>query len=176
MSPTSNSPVRVALNAFAIFEGSDRDATTGLYLHLQSLGPIGIVALNLFRAAKCSTRAKEYHRRAHRANAYDRKQWSMDNLCKVLGEHAAALGIRYGWKPDPTQEFHNWVLYVDLPVEIKPADGVIFSGTHQVSFHTSHRGAGPDYPGDWDEVRDASAQRIVAFTQRILEQNSIIAP
>jgi hypothetical protein len=143
------------MNAYEIFEGSDGEATKALYARLETYGPLGIVALNLFRAVKCSTRAKGYRRRAHRSSAYDRKQWSMDNLCQALADHAARLTIRHGWKQDPAQEFHNWVLYVDLP-------------TGQVSFHAAARGLGPDYPGDWDRVKDASAQRIVAWVQRIL--------
>lgn len=71
----------------------------------------------------------------------------MDNLCR----HLAELGeLGWGWKQDPAQEFHNWVLYVDLP-------------NGQVSFHTAARGEGPDYAGDWDRVRDMSPTRICRF-------------
>lgn len=143
-----------------IYNGSDGEATKQLYADLERLGPVGVVALNLFRAHKCSARAKVYRggRRGHgsfRAMAYDRKQWSMDNLCQTLTTSAASLGICWGWKQDPAQEFHRWVLYVDLP-------------TGQVSFHTSARGHGPDYPGDWDGIRDAGAARIIAWINALL--------
>ena len=48
------------MNIHAIYEGSNGDATRALYEHLQTLGPAGVIALNLFRAQKCSTRAKLY--------------------------------------------------------------------------------------------------------------------
>lgn len=145
------------MNAYEVFEGSDADDTVELYRHLETFGPIGIIALNLFRACKCSTRAKRYRRKAHSAEAYGRKQWSMDNLCTALMKHALTLGFSWGWKEDPGQEFHSQVLYVDLP-------------TGQVSFHTERRGLGPEYPGEWDRVQNASAQRICLWVQRLLQQ------
>ena len=48
-------------------------------------------------------------------------------------EHAAGLGIAWGWKQDPATINYPWVLYVDLP-------------TGQVSYHSQFRGEGPDYP------------------------------
>jgi hypothetical protein len=137
-----------------IYLASDGDATKALYTALEAKGPIGIVALNLFRAQKCSERAKGYRRRAHKSEAYERKQWSMNNLCLALFEHSVKLGIGWGWKLDPEQSFHAWVLYVDLP-------------TGQVSFHTADRGKGPDYLGDWDKVPNMSAQRVVSFVTSI---------
>ncbi|MFB3828940.1 MAG: hypothetical protein ACE15B_19395 [Bryobacteraceae bacterium] len=76
--------------------------------------------------------------------------------CRVLAEHGAALGITYGWKEDPAQPFHSWVLYVDLP-------------PGQVSFHTAQRLTGPDYAGDWDG-QHFSANRIIAFCNEILSR------
>lgn len=134
-----------------IFEGSDGEATRRLYDALQAFGPAGVVALNLFRAQKCSTRAKLYRRRSHKGEAYDRKNWSMSNLCDVLAAHSEALDLRWGWKEDPAREFHMQVLYVDLP-----------SG--QVSFHCAARMKGPDYPGDWDGSHQ-SAGRVVKFVE-----------
>lgn len=50
-----------------------------------------------------------------------------DNLCKILTEHGAQLGLEWGWQNDAQQERHKWVIYVLLP-------------TGQVSFHTeSHQ-------------------------------------
>ena len=135
------------MRVVAIYEGSDGDATKGLYATLETLGPRGVVALNLFRAQKNSERAKGYRRRGYRGAAYDRKQWAMDNLTQALT--AAAIygdGLRWGWAEDPDQAFHKWVLYVDLP-------------TGQVSFHTAERGEGPDYPDKWDQPEQYGARR-----------------
>lgn len=143
-----------------VYEGSDGDATKALYTRLEERGAIGIVAANLFRAQKNSERAKVYRggRRgqgSYRGMAYDRKQWAMDNLARILGEHATVLDLRWGWGIDPTQPRHNAVLYVDLP-------------TGQVSFHTEGRGEGPDYPGEWDGIPGKSPDRILRFTARVL--------
>lgn len=143
-----------------IYEGSDGEATKRLYSDLEKIGPRGLIALNLFRASKCSQRAKVYRggnsKGRYRDMAYDRKQWSMDNLCAILTQHAEALGIQWGWKQDPAQEYHDWVLYIDL------------DGFGQVSFHTAGRGKGPDYTGDWDRCRE-SASRIVAFATYVID-------
>lgn len=146
------------LKAIEVYEGSDGEVTRAYYEELYDRGPIGLVAVNLFRAQKCSARAKVYRgglRGVGRFKdmAYDRKNWSMANLCKALVEHGATLGIRFGWKEDPGQEYHGWVLYVDLP-------------QGQVSFHAATRGEGPDYPGEWDGQR-RSAERIIEFCDAV---------
>jgi len=134
-------------NIIAVFEGSDAAATIALYDELKARGPEGLVAMELFRIQKASSRAKVYRGGGFRGRAYDKKQWAMDNLCR----HLRQLGtLRWGWKIDPAQAYHNWVLYVDLP-------------NGQVSFHTAERGEGPDYPADWDGVRNMSPQRICRF-------------
>lgn len=139
-----------------IYTGSDGEATRTLYQRLEPLGPIGIVATNLFRAVKSSMRAKDYRGGRHRRAAYDRKGWAMDNLCAVLAEHAHAAGVvAWGWQVDQAQAFHRHVLYIDLP-------------TGQVSFHTAERGAGPDYPGAWDGSK-ASPERIVRFVAQVID-------
>lgn len=142
--------------AIDIYAGSDGEATKAYYAELEKLGPIGIVAVNLFRAQKCSARAKQYRRHAHRSSAYDRKNWSIENLSAVLNQHAESLGIVYGWKRDPSQEFHNEVLYVELP------------GFGQVSFHSALRLTGPAYAGDWDGVHQSEA-RILAFCDSVMK-------
>lgn len=142
------------MNVIAIYEGSDGDATKALYAALDKLGPIGLIAVNLFRAQKCSSRAKVYRGRSYKAEAYDRKNWSLSLLTLVLEKHAAELQIKWGWREDPRQEFHKWVLYVELP-------------TGQVSFHTAIRGFGPDYLTEWDG-KHLSDQRIVTWVQSLL--------
>lgn len=146
-----------------IYNGSDGNATKALYDRLETYGPVGQVAMNLFRAQKCSARAKVYRggngHGSYRSQAYSRKQYSMQNLAKILGEHAKALGISWGWGRDDRQEKHDTVLYVDLP-------------TGQVSFHTEGRGEGPDYPGKWDGVRNASTGRIIGFCVQVLVERA----
>jgi hypothetical protein len=144
-----------------VYYGSDGAATRALYAHLETLGPIGQVALNLFRASKSSERAKVYRggapgRGSYRGMAYGRKEWSLTNLLDVLERNSDALGICYGWGPDDATPGFPWVLYVDLPTG------------RQVSFHAAARGRGPDYPGQWDGVRDASAERIILWCEQVL--------
>ena len=141
-----------------VWEQSNGTVTTSYYGQLATLGPIGVVALNLFRASKNSHRAKRYRggirgQGSYASMAYSRKQWSMTNLCNTLLEHAKSLSITWGWKKDPAQEFHCWVLYADLP-------------QGQVSFHTEQRGKGPDYLGDWDGQK-LSTERILEFCDSV---------
>ncbi len=143
-----------------VYYGSDGEATKTLYSRLDTLGPAGAVALNLFRAHKNSARAKVYRggirgEGSFRRMAYDRKRYAMDNLARVLGEHAEALGISWGWGVDDTQEHHSAVLYIDTP-------------KGQVSFHTEKRGPGPDYPHEWDHSRDEGAGRICRWILDLL--------
>lgn len=137
-----------------IFEGSDGEATAALYRHLETSGPAGVVAVNLFRAQKNPSRAKVYRGGGYRGMAYDRKQWAMENLCNALAENPIPDIARWGWGEDPDQPVHNAVLYIDLP-------------TGQVSFHTGTRGDGPTYAGDWDGMRGHSADRILRWVARI---------
>lgn len=149
----------VSNEAFRVWRGSDGKATSRMYNALTKLGAAGEVAVALFRANKCSARAKVYRggngRESYRSMAYSRKDWSLERLCELLEKHAEALGMAWGWKEDEAQEWHAWVVYVDLP-----AFG-------QVSFHTSERGRGPSYSGEWDGKR-ASTDRICAFCNAIL--------
>lgn len=140
-----------------IFEGSNGDDTKELYAVLEKLGPVGFIAMNLFRACKCSGRAKVYKGRGSaqwKGNAYDRKNWSLANLCFILAAHAEPLGIRWGWKEDAEQEFHRWVLYVEIP-------------TGQVSFHSEKAMCDVRFAGDWDG-KHQSAPRIVAWVTQVL--------
>lgn len=146
---------------FMIYEGSNGDATKAFYARLEALGPAGFIAANLFRAHKSSVRAKLYRggdrRGSYRGMAYDRKQWALGNLCTALEQHAGALGLTWGWKPDPRERHNPHVLYVDTP-------------HGQVSFHSPVRGAGPDYPGEWDGVRMMGHDRICRWCSRLLTE------
>lgn len=147
-----------------VFTGSDGKATQDLYARLARLGPAGVVAMNLLRAQKNSERAKVYRggnsNGSYKRQAYERKQWAMGQLCVELVAHAAGAGVTsWGWKVDPAAEGpYCWVLYVELP------------DRGQVSFHTDHRGQGPDYPGDWDRNVGASATRIMYFAADVLDR------
>lgn len=144
------------MNVHQIYLGSDGEATSALYARLEALGAVGLVAVNLFRAQKCSERAKVYRGRGYRSEAYERKNWSLGNLCAALESKSAALGLAWGWRRDPQQEFFPWVLYVELP-------------TGQVSFHARERGVGPDYPREWDGSHH-SAGRIVAWVAGLMKE------
>lgn len=139
----------------SVYAGSNGDATKALYQELTALGPAGVIATNLFRAQKTSSRAKVYRRSAHKQSSYDTKQWSMGQLADAMHYHADDLGLAWGWAVDPEQAHHNIVLYIDLP-------------TGQVSFHTDTRGVGPDYHGRWDGMRDVAADRICRWCARLL--------
>jgi hypothetical protein len=147
-------------DVYAIYEGSDGEATKTLYAHLSTLGAEGAIAIDLFRAQKASARAKVYRggvrgRGSYRSMAYDRKGWALSNLAGALARSAADVGIVWGWGVDQKETAHRHVLYVDLP-------------TGQVSFHSGERYGGPDYPGAWDGVRGVSADRIVRWVRRVL--------
>ena len=152
------------MNVREIYDGSDAEATKALYARLEQLGPAGVIARDLFRAQKASARAKVYRggnsKGRFRAQAYDKKDWSIGNLCAALEQHAAALGIAWGWKEDPAQSFHCWVLYVELP-------------TGQVSFHSAAPKSDQRFTGDWDGVRHASASRILLYTASVLNPNAV---
>lgn len=140
-----------------VWEGRDGNATRELYVELAMCGPLGGLTVDLFRAVKNSTMAKGYRGgRATRA-AYETKGWALGNIEKFLSKNAGAHSIRWGWKEDPKQARHNWVLYVDVP-------------TGQVSFHNGYRGDGPDYPGEWDAApAGTSADRIVLLAAMLLD-------
>lgn len=141
-----------------VYAGSDGDATKALFTRLETCGPLGIVAVNLFRAHKASARAKVYRggirgQGSFKRMAYERKQWAMDNLDVALRERDH--GLAWGWKEDAKEPVHRWVLFVETP-------------TGQVSFHTEFRGAGPDFSGEWDGVRDQGSTRICQWIALLL--------
>lgn len=74
------------MNAADVYAGSDGELTKRYYSELETKGPIGLVAMNLFRAQKCSARAKVYRggvrgRGSYKSMAYERKSWSA--TCKT---------------------------------------------------------------------------------------------
>jgi hypothetical protein len=147
----------------AVYNGSDGDVTKALFAELEKRGPVGVVAVNLFRAQKNSARAKVYRGGGYRGMAYDRKQWALDNLAIALREHGATIGVTWGWGTDAKQAFYASVLYVDLP-------------QGQVSFHSATRGPGPNYGKEWDGARDASPGRICSFVAQVLSCDPVAFP
>lgn len=178
------------MNIAAIYSGSDAEATKALYAELERRGEIGVIALNLLRACKASARAKVYrggnsHGR-FKDQAYKKKEWSLRQLCEALvalddGKGCSTPGcgfpdgrpcigcnrvvshgvVAWGWKEDPAQTFHRWVLYVDLLVG-------------QVSFHAampipiaSLNGGFPPYKHEWDGQHQ-SAERIIRYAECVL--------
>lgn len=151
------------MRAREVYEGSDGKVTTFYFSQLEKQGRIGQIAINLFRAQKASARAKLYRggirgTGSFKGMAYERKNWAMGLLCEALAQHGASLGIVFGWKRDPETPAYEWVLYVDLP-------------QGQVRFHTSTRGLGPDYAGDWDR-QHCSKERTIAFCDSVLGLNA----
>jgi hypothetical protein len=150
------------MNAYQVYKGSNGAATRRFYKELEARGPVGAVAMNLFRAQKCSKRAKKYGpysgigNKSYRDMAYERKGVSLKQLTEALQTHSDALGIIFGWGIDDSQRDNKWVLYADLPE------------LGQVSFHSPERYAGPDYPGEWDGCR-MSEERIIQFCQSIIK-------
>lgn len=145
-----------------IFDGSNGAATRGLYAHLETLGPAGVLALNLFRAVKCSGRAKSYGKRDHIDETYRRKHWSMENICTVLTLNDVALGVTWGWQRDPRQPVHCWILYVELP-----------NGLGQCSFHTGTRITPNDFPGKWDGRIGGSTTAMLRYVQAVLNHTHL---
>lgn len=141
----------------AVYQGSDGDKTKALYEQLTALGPYGVVATNLFRACKNSERAKVYRGGRYKGAAYDRKDWSIGNICQHL--ETAGLPIVWGWGVDEILKAdgspHHHVLYVDLP-------------NGQVSFHSGTRAIGPAYSGVWDGMRGQSPMRICVWCATLL--------
>jgi hypothetical protein len=148
------------MKAVEVLAQNNGEVTKAYYAELQSKGIAGEIAVALFRAQKRSSRAKDYRRGKWRRAAYDVKNWSMGELCRLLAQHASAVGIAsWGWKPDPDVPFGDepsHVLYVDLPDNIG-----------QISFHSPNRLSGPDYPHHWSGDH-RSAERIVLFCDRVM--------
>lgn len=149
-------------SVLAVYNGSDGEATRQIYFRLEiDCGTAGLIALNLFRATKCSERAKIYRGRSYKGAAYDRKQWSIANLCKVLNyDDARELGLIWGWGVDDEMKKRGepfvHVLYIETP-------------HGQVSFHSDNRiGDCPDFQGAWDRARGEGPSRVCHWVSALL--------
>lgn len=162
------------LEAQVVYAGSDGDLTKRFYAELTKRGPLGQIAVCLFRAQKTSERAKKYRggnaKGSFRRQAYDTKSWSIGELTKILAQRGESLGFVWGWKADPNVVFGqqpSWVIYCELPNVAKFSGAGFVSTAGQVSFHAPDRGTGPDFVGDWDGQR-LSASRIITFCSEVL--------
>lgn len=135
------------MRAIEVFKQNDGDVTKAFYAELNQLGHMGQLAVALFRAQKRSAAAKNYRGGRFRRAAYDVKNWSLSEVCRILGQ--GEHGIRWGWKRDPGTPGFEQVLYVELP-------------TGQCSFHSSERLNGPDFTGEWSGAKN-SAEVIITF-------------
>lgn len=138
-----------------VFAQNNGAVTVAFYEALAALGPLGLVARDLFRAQKRSNAAKRYKRGRFKREAYEVKQYAMSELAKTLTEHADALQITWGWGYDAPREPHAWVLYVQT------------DDRWQCSYHTGARGNGPDFPLFWDGGNSEAA--MVAFVAHVID-------
>lgn len=151
------------MKAIEVYNGSDGELTKKFYAQMDALGACGQIGTALFRAHKCSARAKVYRggirgKGSYRSMAYDRKTWSMKILCELLTKHSKELGITWGWKRDQERQHADWILYVEIH-------------TGQVSFHSTERLQGPDYLKNWCGRRD-SAEKILAYCDALFVPES----
>lgn len=142
-----------------VYKGSNAAATRKFCTELARRGQIGQIAAALFRAQKSSSRAKKYRGGIEREGrtipyrelAYTHKGKSLERLANLLAQDDC--GMIWGWGLDGKQSGPEHVIYIDLP-------------QGQVSFHSTQRFAGPDYPGKWDGKR-ASESRILEFCDQV---------
>jgi hypothetical protein len=145
------------MKAIDIFTQNDGSITKQYYNELNALGPGGQLAVALFRAQKRSTAAKNYGRSRYRGAAYDVKNWSLSEICRILLTYPE-LGLQWGWQYDSaTPNFHH-VLYVETPCG-------------QCSFHSPTRGQGPKFEGKWDAAR-ASVDSILEYCDKVSNETA----
>lgn len=90
------------MTAEQVFKQSDGEVTKAYYAEMNKRGLPGQLAVALFRAQKRSTAAKKYRKRAWTRDAYDVKNWSLSEVCRILNVmQAFESAPRWGWKRDP---------------------------------------------------------------------------
>lgn len=145
----------VPVTARDVYAASNPVLTKALYARLETCGPAGAVALNLFRAHRCIAQA--LHCDAGREimrSAYERKDWAINLLIRTLFRHSQELCIAWGWCCDSRNKAAPWTLRVDLP-------------NGQVAFPNPRRLTGYDYYGRRD-AQDKSEERIFAYCDEVL--------
>ena len=149
------------MDAKFVFEQQDGEVTKAYYAEMNQKGVPGQLAVALFRAHKRSTAAKKYRGGRFRRDAYDVKNWSLSEICRLLARwNAEESGyIEWGWKEDPKTPGFEWVLYVILPQGM-------------CSFHSASRLEGPDFDGEWDG-QHLSKERILAFCDSVADHPQV---
>ncbi len=150
-----------------VYLGSNGQDTTLMFDRLRAVGHRGLIAVSLFRASKSSGRAKVYRGGdrdgSWRAQAYARKDWSLEEVSTRLARDAN--GMTWGWGRDLELEAkgdpHVNLLYVDLP-------------TGQVSFHCAQRYEGPAYGKSWDGIHDVHGQRVCSWAALLLAETEAL--
>jgi hypothetical protein len=136
------------MTALEVFKQNDGGVTKSYYEKMNGISLLGQLAVALFRAQKRSTAAKRYRGGQYRHAAYDVKNWSLSEICRVMT--LIKNPFEWGWGEDPNTPGFPWVLYVELPVG-------------QVSFHSAERLQGPQFLGHWDGAKGATVERVLAF-------------
>ncbi len=140
------------MTATEVFNQNNGDVTRAYYAEMNERGLMGQLAVALFRAQKRSTAAKKYRGGGYRRDAYDVKNWSLFEVCRILSQ--GGHEIEWGWGHDDKTPGFEHVLYVELP-------------QGQVSFHSGNRMEGPDYEKPWDGQKGMSVKRILAFCDSV---------
>lgn len=128
------------MHAVDAFQTKIASETVAYQNELILRGELGQIAFGLFRAQKRSTKAKDY-RGSLRRSSYDGKNEALKYLDSALTLWDAELGINWGWKRDQRQEYHNQVLYVELPDH------------GQCSFHSATSVSKKEFDGEWDSSK-----------------------
>ena len=139
------------MKAENVFNQQDGDVTKRYYAEMNAKGILGQLAVALFRAQKRSIAAKKYRKGKFTRAAYDVKNWSLSEICRIM--KLSDNAFLWGWKEDPNTPGYPWVLYLDSP-------------QGQISFHSPDRLEGPDYPKEWDGMR-MSKQRVLKFCDEV---------
>lgn len=145
------------MRAEEVFNGNNGDVTKSYYSELNAKGIHGQLATALFRAQKRSTAAKRYKGRKFTRAAYDVKNWSLTEICRIC---QLTTDFIWGWKYDAKTINFEWVLYVDTPMG-------------QVSFHSGERLEGPDYSNEWDGQR-LGRERILRFCDSVMGMKPVL--
>lgn len=143
------------MQAIQAFEAKNASQTVAYQNELLNRGDLGQIAFGLFRAQKRSTRAKTY-RRSMRQESYAAKSEALKYLDAGLHQWAEDHGIEWGWRGDPSQTYHNQVLYVQLP------------GHGQCSFHSERAFSKQRFYGDWDSTRPV-VETVLAYCDAVME-------
>lgn len=141
------------MKAIEAFNSRDPAVTVSFQNSLLGRGVRGQLAFGVFRAQKRSTVAKGQRKRKFRREAYDGKQEALVYVDRLLTANDGLVDD-WGWAKDSQQNYHDQVLYVDLP-------------TGQCSFHSDHSSSAKAYGGKWDRSVE-SKDSILAYCDEVL--------